>query len=97
MTNKQMKHNHLEPRENKKKNNKERPQNQHVGNSVKSVTAQRRSSEVGGLKRDKRKAKQRVCCSRNRASCRFQVLQKYAYAHTLTHMLQGVIPDLWCP
>lgn len=30
-----MKHDHIAPREGKKKNNKERPQNQHVGSSLK--------------------------------------------------------------
>lgn len=54
MTNKQMKDDHMEHRENEKKNNKERPQNQHVGNSLKSGIAKRRSSKV---ERDERRQK----------------------------------------
>jgi len=47
-----MKCDHMEPMGNEKKNNKERPQNQHVGNSLKSGIAKRRSSK---MKRDERR------------------------------------------
>lgn len=54
MTNTQVKCDHMEPRENEEKNNKDRSQNQHVENSLKTGIAKRKSSK---MRRDERRQK----------------------------------------